>query len=59
MFALGHLAEWRENNPAGTIDAYLTECRQQTAQAKERLIEIEVENGSTRESAERMARQML
>lgn len=58
VFALGHLAAWRESNPNGTLDDYVDECRQQTARAKERLVEVEVENGSTREAAERTARLM-
>jgi hypothetical protein len=59
VFALGHLQKWREENPKGSIDDYADECRQQVTEAKKRLVELEVENGSTRESAERMARQMF
>jgi hypothetical protein len=58
VFALGHLEEWRQKNPDGTIDDYVDECQRQTAKAKERFVEVEVENGSTRESAEATARRM-
>lgn len=58
VFALGHLQKWREVNPDGTIDDYLSTVRQQTQKAKERFVEVEVENGSTREAAVRAARMM-
>ncbi|MGV9888405.1 hypothetical protein [Streptomyces sp. NPDC003395] len=58
VFALGHFQKWREAHPNGTIDDYHVELRQQTQKAKERFVEVEVENGSTRESAERVARMM-
>ncbi|CAL9666001.1 hypothetical protein SUDANB1_07215 [Streptomyces sp. enrichment culture] len=58
VFALGHLQEWREANPSGTIDDYVAEVRQQTIKAKERFVELEVENGSTREAAVRTAQMM-
>jgi hypothetical protein len=58
VFALGHFQGWRETHPNGTIDDYHAELRQQTQKAKERFVEVEVENGSTRESAERVARMM-
>lgn len=58
VFALGHLQEWREAHPDGTVDDYLAEVRQQTIKAKERFVEVEVENGSTREAAVRAARMM-
>ncbi|MGW1744613.1 hypothetical protein ACWCRD_03135 [Streptomyces sp. NPDC002092] len=58
VFALGHLQKWREANPDGTIDDYFTEVRGQTIKAKERFVEVEIENGATRESAVRAARLM-
>lgn len=58
VFALGYLEEWCEGNPDGTIDGYLAEVRQETAKAKARFVEVEVENGATRESAERAAQLM-
>ncbi|MER8004746.1 hypothetical protein [Streptomyces sp. NPDC094149] len=58
VFALGHLEEWRQEHPGATLDDYLSEVQAQTDRAKERLIEVEVENGATREAAERLARQM-
>jgi len=58
VFALGHLQDWHEANPGGTIDDYLDEVRSQTIRAKERFVEVEVENGSTRDSAVRAARLM-
>jgi hypothetical protein len=58
VFALGYLEKWRADNPDGTVDDYLTQVRQETAKAKARFVEVEVENGSTRESAERTAQLM-
>jgi hypothetical protein len=58
VFALGHLQVWREAHPEATVDDYLAELRQQTQKAKERFVEIEVENGSTLEAAVRAARMM-
>lgn len=57
-FALGHLEEWRQAHPDGILDDYLVEVRRQTQKAKERFVEVEVENGSTRESAVHAARLM-
>ncbi len=58
VFALGHLEEWRQAHPDGTIDDYLAEVRQQTAMAQERFVEVEIENGSTRDAAENIAHLM-
>lgn len=58
VFALGHLEEWRQVHPDGTLDDYLDEVRQHVDKAKARFIEIEMENGATRETAERVARLM-
>ncbi|MFD4547315.1 hypothetical protein [Streptomyces sp. NPDC058466] len=58
VFALGQLQGWREAHPGGSLDDYLADLRQQTRKAKERFVEVEVENGSTRESAVRAARMM-
>lgn len=58
VFALGYLEKWRADNPDGTLDDYLAEVRHQTTKVKARFVEVEVENGSTRESAERTAGQM-
>lgn len=57
-FMLGTATEWRDSNPHGSMDDFLKECRQQESRVMERLIEVEVENGSTREEAERMTRMM-
>lgn len=56
VFVLGTLEKWREENPDGTIDDCVAEVRRETAAAKARFVDVEVENGSTRESAERAAR---
>lgn len=58
VFALSHLEEWRQARPDGTLDDYLAEVRQKAAKAKARFVDVEVENGSTRESAESAARFM-
>jgi hypothetical protein len=58
VFALSHLEEWRQTHPDGTVDDYLAEVRHQTIKAKERFVEVEMENGSTREAAVAAARMM-
>lgn len=58
VFLLSTLEDWLSGNPEGSIEDYLAECRKQTSAAKERWVEVEVENGSSRESAEQAARLM-
>lgn len=53
VFALAHLEKWRQDNQDSTLDDYLAAIRCEVVKAKARFVEVEVENGSTRESAER------
>lgn len=58
VFVRSTLDQWCTANPNGTLDDFVEEVRKRTNQATDRLIEVEVENGSTRADAERMVRQM-
>lgn len=58
VFVMSHIRKWGQENPEGTFDDFIEDCRKSTNAATDRLVDIEVENGSTRTDAERMIRQM-
>ena len=58
VFMRSHLEKWIAENPDGDLADFLEDCRQREAASKAQLVEVEVENGSTREQALHMTRLM-
>ncbi|MFC8273732.1 hypothetical protein ACFUJR_14665 [Streptomyces sp. NPDC057271] len=58
VFVRQELEQWRRNNPGASSDDFVDYCLRQTKLATDRLIEVEMENGSSREEAERMIQHM-
>lgn len=58
IFTRSYFEQWRRENPDGSVEDLIEDCRKRANAATDRLVDVEVENGATRAQGERMVRSM-